>query len=222
MKKFLLVLCVLLSSPLLSQVYTISGNFNRGITTLNIPNTSFTDLRNERKITYASSYGFSFARYFENGYYQDKFWGIKLETNKTRINQDIRIIPTGVNFNELKYIDKTIQIDGVSISPLLTYYPSIGQSLYFEIGPSLNMIFGDGIITTRNDFTYDVDIYDYKLVKTYLGAYVRGGLYINIIEGVGLTTSVYGRTNLTPIVIDNSFNTYMIGLDVGLTIRIKE
>jgi hypothetical protein len=45
---------------------------------------------------------------------------------------------------------------------------------------------------------------------------------MNIIEGVGLTTSVYGRTNLTPIVIDNSFNTYMIGLDVGLTIRIKE
>jgi hypothetical protein len=145
-----------------------------------------------------------------------------LETNKTRINQDIRIIPNGVNFNELKYIDKTIQIDGVSISPLLTYYPSSGQSLYFEIGPSLNMIFGDGIITNRNDFTYDVEIYDYKTVKTYLGVFVRGGLYMNIIEGVGLTTSVYGRTNLTPIVIDNSFNTYMIGLDVGLTIRIKE
>ena len=67
------------------------------------------------------------------------------------------------------------------------------------------MIFGDGIITNRNDFTYDVEIYDYKTVKTYLGVFVRGGLYMNIIEGVGLTTSVYGRTNLTPIVIDNSF-----------------
>ena len=222
MKKFLLVLCVLLSSPLLSQVYTISGNFNRGITLLDVPNTSFTDLRNERKITYASSYGFSFARYFENGYYQDKFWGIKLETNKTRINQDIRIIPTGVNFNELKYIDKRIQIDGVSISPLLSRYPSIGQALYFELGPSLNIITNNKIITTRNDFTYDVGVYDYKLVKTYIGVYVRCGLYVNIIEGVGITTSIYGKTNLTPIVIDKSFNTYMIGLDIGLTIRIKE
>jgi len=222
MKKFLLVLCVLLSSPLLSQVYTISGNFNRGITTLNIPNTSFTNLRNERRITYASSYGFSFARYFEKGYYQSKFWGIKLDLNRTKINQDIRIVPLGVNLTQLRYIDKRVEINVVSISPLLSRYPSIGQSLYFEIGPSLNMIFGDGIITNRNDFTYDVEIYDYKTVKTYLGVFVRGGLYMNIIEGVGLTTSVYGRTNLTPIVIDNSFNTYMIGLDVGLTIRIKE
>jgi len=84
------------------------------------------------------------------------------------------------------------------------------------------MIFGDGIITTRNDLTYDVEIYDYKTVKTYLGVFVRGGLYMNIIEGVGITTSIYGKTNLTPIVIDKSFNTYMIGLDIGLTIRIKE
>ena len=222
MKKFLLVLFVLLSSPLLSQVYTISGNFNHGLTTLNIPNTSFADLRNERRLTYANSYGISISRYFENGYYQDKFWGVKLELNKTKINQDIRIIPPGVKFNELKHIDKRIQIDGVSVSPLLSYYPSIGQALYFELGPSLNIITNNKIITTRNDFTYDVGIYDYKLVKTYLGAYVRCGLYVNIIEGVGITTSIYGKTNLTPIVIDKSFNTYMIGLDVGLTIRIKE
>jgi hypothetical protein len=222
MKKFLLVLCVLLSSPLLSQVITISGNFNRGLTTLNIPNTSFTDLRNERRITYASSYGVSISRYFENGYYQDKFWGVKLELNKTKINQDIRIIPPGVKFNELKYIDKRIQIDGVSVSPLLSYYPSIGQALYFELGPSFNLITSGNIITTRNDFTYDFGLYDYKLVKSYIGVYFRGGLYVNIIEGVGITTSIYGKTNLTPIVIDKSFNTYMIGLDIGLTIRIKE
>lgn len=222
MKKFLLILCVLLSSPLLSQVITVSGNFNRGLTTLNIPNTSFTDLRNERRITYASSYGISISRYFENGYYQDKFWGVKLELNKTKINQDIRIVPPGVKFNELKYIDKRMQIDGVSVSPLLSYYPSIGQALYFELGPSLNIITNNNTITTRNDFTYDFGVYDYKLVKTYLGVYVRCGLYVNIIEGVGITTSIYGKTNLTPIVIDKSFNTYMIGLDIGLTIRIKE
>ena len=222
MKKFLLVLCVLLSSPLLCQVYTISGNFNRGFTTLNIPNTSFSDLRNERRITYASSYGLSVAGYFENGYYQNKFWGIKLELNKTKINQDIRIVPPGVNVNQLRYIDKRIEINGVSISPILSYYPSIGQSLYFELGPSLNIITGGKVITTRNNFTYDVEIYDYKLVKSYVGVYIRGGLYMNIVEGFAITTSIYGKTNVTPIVIDKSFNTYMIGVDVGLTIRIKE
>jgi hypothetical protein len=222
MKKFLLVLFVLLSSPLLSQVYTVGGNFNRGITTLNIPNTSFTDLRNERRLTYASSYGIFIARYFEKGYYQSKFWGIKLDLNRTKINQDIRIVPLGVNLTQLRHIDKRVEINAVSISPLLSRYPSIGQSLYFELGPSFNMITSGNIITTRNDFTYDVDLYDYKLVKSYIGVYFRGGLYMNIIEGVGLTTSVYGRTNLTPIVIDKSFNTYMIGLDIGLTIRIKE
>jgi hypothetical protein len=84
------------------------------------------------------------------------------------------------------------------------------------------LITSGNIITTRNDFTYDFGLYDYKLVKSYIGVYFRGGLYVNIIEGVGITTSIYGKTNLTPIVIDKSFNTYMIGLDIGLTIRIKE
>ena len=222
MKKFLLVLCVLLSSPLLSQVYTISGNFNRGFTTLNIPNTSFSDLRNERKITYASSYGISVARYYQKGYYQSKFWGVKLDLNKTKINQDIRIVPPGVNLTQLKYIDKRVEINVVSISPVLSRYPSVGQSLYFEVGPSLNIITGNKLTTDLNDFTYDVEIYDYELVKSYIGAYLKCGVYMNIIEGFAITTSIYGKTNLTPIVIDKSFNTYIIGIDVGLTIRIKE
>jgi hypothetical protein len=222
MKKFLLVLCVLLSSPLLSQVYTISGNFSRAFTTLNIPNTSFSDLRNERRITYGSSYGISVARYFEKGYYQSKFWGIKLDLSKTKINQDIRIVPSGVNLTQLKYIDKRVEINVLSLSPVFSRYPSIGQSLYFEVGPSLNIITGNKITTNLNDFTYDVEIYDYKLVKSYIGVYVKGGLYMNIIEGFAITTSIYGKTNVTPIVIDKSFNTYIIGLDIGLTIRIKE
>ena len=121
MKTFVLFLLFLLPSLLTGQNYTISGNYTYGLSIFDLDNTSFTDLRNERRFTSGYSYGVSIGKFFEKGYYQNKFWGVKLELNKFQNAQNFRIVPESINLTSLKYIEKRIQVDGYSVTPIVCY-----------------------------------------------------------------------------------------------------
>ena len=79
MKTFILLLLFLLPSLIQGQSYTISGNYTYGISVFDLDKTSFYDLRNERRFTPGYSYGLSIGKFYRSGYYQKKFWGMKLE-----------------------------------------------------------------------------------------------------------------------------------------------
>jgi hypothetical protein len=70
MKTFLIFMCLLLPIIGTSQTYTISGNYTYGMSIFNLDKTSFSDLRNERRITSGNSYGISVGKFYKKGYYQ--------------------------------------------------------------------------------------------------------------------------------------------------------
>jgi hypothetical protein len=90
------------------QTYTINGNYTNGISVFNLDNTSFTDLRNERRFTSGYSYGLSVGKFYRKGYYQKKFWGIKLELNKFQYAQNIRLVPPSIPITSLNFIEKRV------------------------------------------------------------------------------------------------------------------
>ena len=222
MKTFVLFLLFLMPSLCAGQTYTINGNYTNGISVFNLDNTSFTDLRNERRFTSGYSYGVSIGKFFEKGYYQNKFWGIKIELNKFQNAQNFRIVPESINLTSLKYIEKRIQVDGYSVTPIVCYYPSIGQSLFIEAGPSYNQLTNDTQYTVSNSVGFDSELTPYEFKKIYLGLYLRTGVYFNLSDWIGFSIALFSKTNITPIVKDNTFNSYFFGGDVGLTIRIKK
>ena len=222
MKTFVLFLLFLLPSLLTGQNYTISGNYTYGLSIFDLDNTSFTDLRNERRFTSGYSYGVSIGKFFEKGYYQNKFWGVKLELNKFQNAQNFRIVPESISLTSLKYIEKRIQVDGYSVTPIVCYYPSIGQSLFIEAGPSYNQLTNDTQYIVSNSVGFDSQLTPYEFKKIYLGLYLRTGVYFNLSDWIGFNIALFSKTNITPIVNNNTFNSYFFGGDVGLTIRIKK
>ena len=222
MKTFVLFLLFLMPSLLTGQNYTISGNYTYGLSIFDLDNTSFTDLRNERRFTSGYSYGVSIGKYFDKGYYQKKFWGVKLELNKFQNAQNFRIVPESISLTSLKYIEKRIQVDGYSVTPIVGYYPSVGQSLFIEAGPSFNQITNNTQSTVSNSVGFDTQLTPYEFKKIYLGLYLRSGVYFNLTDWLGINIALFSKTNITPIVNNNTFNSYFFGGDVGLTIRFKK
>ena len=147
---------------------------------------------------------------------------IKIELNKFQNAQNFRIVPESINLTSLKYIEKRIQVDGYSVTPIVCYYPSIGQSLFIEAGPSYNQLTNDTQYVVSNSVGFDSELTPYEFKKIYLGLYLRTGVYFNLSDWVGFNIALFSKTNITPIVKDNTFNSYFFGGDVGLTIRIKK
>ena len=220
MKSFILFLLFLMPSLCAGQTYTINGNYTNGISVFNLDNTSFTDLRNERRFTSGYSYGLSVGKFYRKGYYQKKFWGVKLEVNKFQYAQNIRLVPPSIPITSLNFIEKRVQIDGISITPTGCYYPSVGQSLFVEFGPSYNHITQQSQSTISNSVGFDSPLVPYEFRKNFLSLYLRTGVYFNLSDGLGFSLALFSKTNITPIVKDNSFNSYFFGCDGGLTIRL--
>jgi hypothetical protein len=222
MKTFILFLLFLIPYVGISQKYTIGTNYTYGLSVFNLDNTSFVDLRNERRFTSGYSYGLSFGKLFEKGYYQKKFWGLKLELNKFNYNQNFRIVPQTISLTSLKFIEKRIEVEGYSITPVLGYYPSVGQSLFIEMAPSFNRIMKDRQRIISNTVGFDSPLVPYEFRKIFISIYLRSGMYFNISDWGGITISIFSKTNISPISKDNSFNSYFFGGDFGLTFRLKK
>jgi hypothetical protein len=220
MKTFLIFLSLLLPIIGTSQNYTISGNYTYGLSIFDLDKTSFYDLRNERVLTPGHSYGISIGKFYKQGYYQKKFWGVKLELNKFQYNQNIRIVPEAIPITSLLFIEKQVRIDGYSITPIVCYYPSVGQSVFVEFGPSYNYILSNTQTTLENTVGYDLPLVPYEFKKNFISLYLRTGVYFNLSDWLGFNVALFSKTNITPVVKDNTFNSYFFGGDVGLTYRI--
>jgi len=220
MKTLLLFLLLLIPSLSYGQNYTISGNYTYGLSVFDLDNTSFYDLRNERRFTPGYSYGVSLGKFYRQGYYQKKFWGVKLEFNKFNYNQNFRIVPPSVPLTSLKFIEKRIEVDGFSITPLACYYPSVGQSVFVEFGPSYNHISSNREYTVSNTVGYDSPLTPYQFRNNFLSVYLRTGVYFNLSDWFGFNIALFSKTNITPVVKDNSFRSYFFGGDIGTTFRI--
>jgi len=220
MKTFLIFMFLLLPIIGLSQNYTISGNYTYGISVFDLDKTSFYDLRNERILTPGNSFGISIGKFYKQGYYQKKFWGVKLELNKFQYNQNVRIVPESIPITSLKFIEKQIRLDGYSITPIVCYYPSVGQSVFVEFGPSYNRILSNRQTTVSNTVGFDSSLVPYEFRKNFFSLYLRSGVYFNLSDWLGFNVALFSKTNITPVVKDNSFNSYFFGGDVGLTFRL--
>ena len=220
MKTFLIFMFLLLPIIGLSQNYTISGNYTYGISVFDLDKTSFYDLRNERVLTPGYSYGVSIGKFYKQGYYQKKFWGVKLELNKFQYNQNVRIVPESIPITSLKFIEKQIRVDGYSITPIVCYYPSVGQSVFVEFGPSYNYLLSDRQTTVSNTVGFDSPLVPYEFRKNFFSLYLRSGVYFNLSDWLGFNVALFSKTNITPVVTDNTFNSYFFGGDVGLTFRL--
>ena len=108
------------------------------------------------------------------------------------------------------------------MTPIVCYYPSIGQSLFIEAGPSYNQLTNDTQYIVSNSLGFDSELTPYEFKKIYLGLYLRTGVYFNLSDWVGFNIALFSKTNITPSVNNNTFNSYFFGGDVGLTIRIKK
>jgi hypothetical protein len=220
MKSFILLLLFLFPSLIQGQNYTISGNYTYGISVFDLDKTSFYDLRKERRFTPGYSYGLSIGKFYKSGYYQKKFWGVKLEFNKFQYAQNIRLVPESIPLTSLKFIEKRIQVDGYSITPTACYYPSVGQSLFVEFGPSFNHISQQTQSTVSNTVGFDSPLVPYEFKKNFLSLYLRSGVYFNLTDWLGFNIALFSKTNITPVVEDNTFRSYFFGVDGGLTFRI--
>jgi hypothetical protein len=222
MKTFLIFMCLLLPIIGTSQTYTISGNYTYGMSIFNLDKTSFSDLRNERRITSGNSYGISVGKFYKKGYYQKKFLGVKVEINKFNYNQNFRLVPDQILITSLRFIEKRIEVDGYSITPLICYYPSVGQSFFIELGPSFNQILSNRQYVVSNNVGFDKPLVPYEFKKNFFSIYLRTGTHINLSDWVGFSIGLFSKTNITPIEKDNGFNSYFFGADIGITFRIKK
>lgn len=139
MKRFILILLILIPSILFSQ--KISSHFSPtyfyGNSVIIDKNTSFTDFRNESKLFNSSTtYGISgiFLRRDRFSYYQSRQYGVKVSILKSTSSQRIVYDPTpSSNLNDIYSVRNTYSF--IEIPVLFTQAATNHQAFIVEIGP---------------------------------------------------------------------------------------